>query len=89
MKILIFTMTGLLLASCNPFGFAKPDSEKITQSNWADNSPKPVLKPLYCYKTLGDSMCYKDPVEGGENRLVGQNDPYTPPKEKEWWEYFK
>ena len=88
MKLFLFIMTGLLLTACNPFGFAKPDSEKITQSNWAYDPPKPVPEPLYCYRTLGEHMCYKDPIDGASDRLAGQYEQYVPPKEKQFWERF-
>ena len=86
--MLIFTMTGLLLTACNPFGYAKPDSPTIAQSSWAYDPPKPVPDSLYCYKTLAENMCYKDPIDGADNRLNGQYEPYIPPKERQWWERF-
>ncbi len=31
--------------------------------------------PIYCYRTLGSPMCFEEPREGDENRLVGQFGP--------------
>lgn len=61
----------LCLSGCNFFGGFKPDSQDIVSSNWATNSPPETPEQLYCYKTLGELMCYKKPLTNSGDRLVG------------------
>jgi hypothetical protein len=66
----------LLLSGCNPFGAFKPTSDEILTSNWApnpENKNKKPIKPLYGYRTLGDTMYYSAPLENSDNRMVGKN----------------
>ncbi|MCX7338362.1 MAG: hypothetical protein NTX76_03655 [Alphaproteobacteria bacterium] len=72
-RMLLVTMM-MALSACNPFWPAKPDSEKIVKSGWAEKGQAYDPPPLYCYKTLGDPVCYAYPLEGGESRLVGKTE---------------
>jgi len=38
--------------------------------------------PIYCYRTIGDADCYKEPLPGAERRLVNYYGP--PPGDYEW-----
>ena len=81
MLVLFLLAPILLLTGCNPFWMMAPSSEKIQTSNWAPQK-KPTKKPkLYCYKTLGEVMCYKKPIKGAEERFVGPIQSKTQEKE--------
>ena len=72
---MLYFLILFLLAGCNPFGAFKPTTDEILTSNWAPNpenkNQKPT-KPLYAYRTLGDTMYYSAPLENSENRMVGK-----------------
>ena len=71
MKRIIVLSIAFLGAGCNPFADFKPDSTDIVKSGWARNTQRTPPNDLYCYKTLGDSMCYSHPLKDGESRLSG------------------
>lgn len=65
----ILLAVGVMLSSSacvNPFYLFKPDSEKLVSEGWADRK-KINPEPLYCYKTLGERVCYTEPKEGADN----------------------
>lgn len=66
----------ILLSACNPFALYKPNSQKIVKRGWAKKDYVP-LPELYCYKTLGEPLCYKEPLHGVEERLHGFYDVTT------------
>lgn len=86
--ITLVMLTSVLLPGCNPMAPLRPDSQKLLTRSWADVTPIPEPEPMQCYKSLGTSMCYREENPNIESRLVGKYDPYTPAKEKEWWEKF-
>jgi hypothetical protein len=73
-----FVLVCLFLSGCNPFGAFRPTSDEILSSNWAPNPedpdrPKKPKKQLFCYRTLGESMCYDHELDESEShRLVGK-----------------
>lgn len=88
MNLFLILGVTLCVTACNPFGFARPTSEKIVKAGWADNVPRQMPEPLYCYRTLGEHMCYDAPLVDGEERLAGRYDPYEPLPEKKPWEIW-
>lgn len=40
-------------------------------SGCAERRPPPELEPVFCYQGLAQIVCYAEPDEGRENRLVG------------------
>jgi hypothetical protein len=51
----------------------QPVSEKIIKKGWGRTCPV-QKKAYYCYNTLGECVCYKEPILDASNRLTGQ--PY-------------
>lgn len=51
--------------------------------NYITPEPKKPLRPIpvssYCYRAYGDVVCYRDPVPGGEERLIGYQEPPAKP----------
>jgi hypothetical protein len=46
----------------------------ITKTGWV--APKvDIPEPIYCYRSLSAPMCFNEPREGEENRLVGHFGP--------------
>jgi hypothetical protein len=84
--ILVF-ICGVALNACNPFAIGMPNSEKITTAGWADAPPKEAPTPLYCYRTLGETTCYKTPQKEKTERFVGSYEDYQKSK-KEWYDNF-
>lgn len=71
MKEIIVLSIAFLGVGCNPFADLRPDSTDIVKSGWAKNKQRTPPNSLYCYKTLGDSVCYTHPLKNGEERLSG------------------
>lgn len=71
MKEIIVLSIAFLGVGCNPFADFRPDSTDIVKSGWAKNKQRTPPNSLYCYKTLGDSVCYAHPLKNGEERLSG------------------
>ena len=71
-------LTCLFLSGCNPFGAFRPTSDELQSANWAPNpdnpdKPKKPKQQLFCYRTLGDPVCYDHELDESErNRLVGK-----------------
>lgn len=82
----LFILVCLFLSGCNPFGVFRQTSDEIQSSNWAPNPDDPYRKKklkqrLYCYRTLGDPVCYDHELDANEsNRLIGKT---TEQEEKE------
>lgn len=54
----------------------RPNSEEIQTKNWAPppkNARKP--EPLYCYKTLAETVCYTYPLSK-QDRLSAYYGPH-------------
>jgi predicted small lipoprotein YifL len=61
----------LNLTGCGHLDFLKPDSEKIQKKGWARHKEEKLSEPpLYCYRTLGEIMCYKNPIKEREDLLI-------------------
>lgn len=71
MKKIIVLSIAFLGVGCNPFADFKSNSTDIVKSGWAKNTQRTPPNALYCYKTLGDRVCYTHPLKGGEERLSG------------------
>jgi hypothetical protein len=75
---MVFVLIFLLLGGCNPFGAFRPTSDELLTSNWAPNPDDPCKakkekKQLYCYRTLGETVCYAESLGDSEaHRLVGK-----------------
>jgi hypothetical protein len=51
-----------------------PDERRIVARDWAkpqlpDNEP-----PVYCYRTLANVECHREPIPGAEARIVSSHD---------------
>jgi hypothetical protein len=73
---MVYILIFLLLGGCNPFGVFRPTSDELLTSGWAPNPDDPVRKKsekkqLYCYRTLGEIVCYPESLGDSEaSRLV-------------------
>ncbi len=67
----IFACSLLSLGGCNPFILARDDSTQIQSKGIAKRGEDSDISqpPLYCYDTLGDKMCYPQPLEKEKTRL--------------------
>lgn len=77
-NLCIFTvfLSGFLLAACNYGEVIKPSQEEILARSWANSEcPYPRPKPLYCYRTLGDEVCYARPLPDDQEQLLGYYGP--------------
>jgi hypothetical protein len=58
-----------LMTGCNPFEPLRPDSAELVKLGWAKQPKCPkVPEPVYCYETLGHSVCHSAPLES-QSRL--------------------
>jgi len=88
-EIIVFSIA-FLGVGCNPFAEFKPDSADIVKSGWAKVKQKTPPNSLYCYKTIGDNICYTHPLKDGENRLVGNYENMEGiPDDQTAWEAVK
>ncbi len=71
MNIFFMPIIAVLVAGCNPFADFRPNSADIVKSGWARNKQPTPVKPLFCYKTLGDTVCHAEAIDGAEDRLMG------------------
>ncbi len=60
----------ITLSSCNPFKVFAPTSDELANKNWAFAKTSTDTQNLYCYRTLGEMMCYPHPLPGQESRLI-------------------
>ncbi len=73
-NVLFLLLLGI--SGCNPFMIFRPTSEQITTQGWAKDDPhKKHQPPLYCYNTLGETVCHTAPRQGGNKRLRGYYGP--------------
>ncbi|MBA4249454.1 MAG: hypothetical protein C0432_05385 [Candidatus Puniceispirillum sp.] len=92
MQIFIIYIIVLFVTGCNPFGDCKPDSEAIVKKSWAKRAKQSSPDPLYCYSSLGDYVCYKNPQKDKEEILKGgtyEEERLAFPEEKTWWDDMK
>ncbi len=74
--VLLAVLLGFALGGCSLNDITKHRSTErgVLQTGWL--KPKVyVAEPISCYRTLGTPMCYDEPREGQENRLVGYFGP--------------
>lgn len=88
MKTCIALSIAFFCAGCNPFSGFKPDSSALVKSGWARNPKKEPPAPLYCYRTLAETMCYTKPLPNSNERKQGSYEhmesvPDAPPTWKE------
>jgi len=50
----------------------------IIAEGWAEPPEPYEPEPVYCYKTLSGKDCFRKPLKGQENRLVGFYDEKKP-----------
>lgn len=90
MKIIITAIIAFFLHGCNPFGDFKPTSPVLVKRGWARNPAKEDPEPLYCYRTLGDSVCHTEPIKTDQERFKGSYSTAAPAVEEEvtWLDDF-
>ena len=74
--ILIAVSLGFALGGCGFSDILKHRSTEhsVLQTGWL--KPRAYFaEPIYCYRTLSTPMCYDEPREGDEFRLVGYFGP--------------
>lgn len=76
MKILIPLIIAFFMTGCNPFANYRPTSDDIVKKGWAKTHKKMPPKSIYCYKTIGDAMCYQQPLNGDQTHLQGSYDVF-------------
>lgn len=75
-RFFLLMSISFLCSACNPLMIVRPDSEALNTKGWARQPRTPKHpEPLYCYKTLGDVMCYPNPQYGLDKRLSGYYGP--------------
>lgn len=70
----------LLLAGCG-HGESLVSTTKLTARGWARPPETPDVPTLYCYRTLGEPVCYKEPLPspiGADRFIASQHPPLTP-----------
>ena len=74
---LLILFFALFLSSCNPLMPWRPTSYDIQKEGQA---PKDYVKreSLYCYKTIGETMCYTEPRPDPAQSLAGYYGPPPP-----------
>jgi hypothetical protein len=64
-----------LLGACNPFsGFAPTETELLTAGP-VKRDNYPPGPPVYCYRTLAEVDCYREPQQAEASRLVAGDPP--------------
>ncbi len=74
--VLLAVLLGPALGGCGVENLLKYRSTErsILETGWV--KPKVhYAEPIYCYRTLSTPMCYDEPRDGEENRLVGYFGP--------------
>ena len=75
-RVLIAVLLGFALGGCGIHDILKHRSTErsILMTGWV--KPKVYFaEPIYCYRTLSTPMCYDEPREGDEFRLIGFSGP--------------
>ncbi|MHA1564469.1 MAG: hypothetical protein ACTSX7_04065 [Alphaproteobacteria bacterium] len=78
-QIVFFVAASLLLAGCTDI-LMPPAVTDFVSMKWFIG-PAPTMAPAdarYCYGTIGDPDCYREPLADGGNRLVGYVGPPPP-----------
>jgi hypothetical protein len=69
-------VTVLALSACDraaePF---RMNNTELLQANFKKHEPLPPPPSTFCYETLADAMCYREPQQGEGERLI---DSYPP-----------
>ncbi len=74
--VLIAVSLGLALGGCGLQDILKHRSTERSILETGYVKPKVhFAEPIYCYRTLATPMCYDEPREGEESRLVGYFGP--------------
>jgi hypothetical protein len=66
---------GLLLAACDPGALVRNNNTETLEAGFMRHSDLPPPPPTFCYQTLANADCYRDPQKGQGERLV---DSYPP-----------
>lgn len=68
--------TVLALGACSratePF---RMNNTEVLQANFMQHQPLPPPPTTYCYATLGQPMCYRQPLPGEGGRLIESYPP--------------
>ena len=75
-SVVLAISLGSALGGCGLEDLLKHQSTEysITKNGWV--APKvDIPEPIYCYRSLSAPMCFHEPREGEENRLVGHFGP--------------
>ena len=67
MKRVFWFLQGVLLSGCNVF--PHPESDYFHNKYWTKGREQP-MQMVYCYSTLGDHQCTREPIPGKEHLLV-------------------
>ncbi len=62
MKVTSLIFIALILGGCNPFSAYRQNSQEILSRDWAKSERFEEQDPMYCYRTLGDVVCYNNPL---------------------------
>lgn len=74
LKVFLLLFCGLG-SGCNPFSLLRSDSEDLVKQGWAKHPKCPKTPtPLYCYETLGRTVCHSAPLDS-QSRLSGYYGP--------------
>jgi hypothetical protein len=69
-------LTALALGACDrasePF---RKNNTELLQAGFMKHEPLPPPPATFCYETLADPMCYREPLAGEGERLI---DSYPP-----------
>ncbi len=71
-RVLIAVSLGFVLGGCGIQDITNHRSTErsILQIGWVKPTVY-IAEPIYCYRTLGTPMCYDEPRQGDESRIIG------------------
>jgi hypothetical protein len=75
-KFLAFLMLLTAVSGCSILEGSRPwpDERRVVSRDWVKPQIDEKEPPIYCYRTLGTVECHKEPLPGGEQRIVNSHD---------------
>jgi hypothetical protein len=75
-KILTLLALSGAVTGCGILGGSRPwpDERRIVARDWARPQLEDKEPPVYCYRTLATVECHREPLAGGDARIVSSHD---------------
>jgi hypothetical protein len=61
---------GFVLAACDPGALVRNNNTETLEAGFMKHSDLPPPPPTFCYQTLAEADCYRDPQPGQRERVV-------------------